>query len=103
MGLRFHGGYSGLLVEAENLKNLSFLGGWQDPKAKALLYGQSASLMFYYLCENAAYVYYSSAIDTDYLFRVQGGVCSVQHSSPLRWCCCYNAACICYCHGVHGS
>lgn len=56
MALRFHGGYSGLLVEFENMKNLSFLGGWRDPAVKSLLYGQSVSLVFYYLFENAAYL-----------------------------------------------
>jgi hypothetical protein len=45
MALRFHGGYSGVLMEAENMKNLSFLGGWKDPRVTALLYAQSVSLI----------------------------------------------------------
>eukprot|EP00947_MAST-08B_sp_MAST-8B-sp1_P006211 g6211.t1 len=54
--LRFHGGYCGLLVEADNLKNCTFLGGWKWPVAKKLMYAQSLSLVFYYICENAAYL-----------------------------------------------
>ena len=54
--LRYHGGYCGVLVELENLKNLSFLGGWKDPTVKKLLYCQSAALIQYYVCENTAYV-----------------------------------------------
>eukprot|EP00041_Stephanoeca_diplocostata_P013375 m.234292 g.234292 ORF g.234292 m.234292 type:complete len:228 (+) comp19315_c0_seq5:276-959(+) len=54
--LRFHGGYSGLLIELENMKNLTFLGGWKDPKIKYLLMGQSLTLMQYYICENLAWL-----------------------------------------------
>eukprot|EP00729_Bicosta_minor_P002026 gene2026-3190_t len=85
MGLRFHGGYSGLLVEAENLKNLSFLGGWQDPKAKALLYGQSASLMFYYLCENAAYLGWTAPGWIGPKLKPYGGADHLSRMSCFGW------------------
>jgi hypothetical protein len=54
--LRFHGGYSGLLVEILNMKTLRFLGGWKHSAARWFMYAQSAALMQYYICENAAYL-----------------------------------------------
>lgn len=54
--LRFHGGYCGVLVELENLKNLTFLGGWRDPWVRRLLVFQSCALLQYYVCENLSFL-----------------------------------------------
>lgn len=60
MAIRFQGGYCGLLVEFENMKNLSFLGGWKSTGAKLCLYAGSISLVQYYILENLAYLGWSA-------------------------------------------
>ena len=83
--LRFHGGYSGLLVEFENIKNLSFLGGWRDPAVKSLLYGQSVSLVFYYLFENAAYLGWTAPGWIGAKLKPYGGADHLSRMSCFGW------------------